>query len=67
MNKPKIPIRPKQRKMRTDPEAETTQGENAESQSQPKKGVATTTSELYRVIFSLVPPDFSTKKKTQQL
>jgi len=29
-------------KMRTDPEAETTQGENAESQSQPKNGVATT-------------------------
>ena len=42
-----LPIRPKQTKMRTDPEAETTQGENAESQSQPKNGVATTKVESY--------------------
>ena len=38
----KVPISPKQRKISTDPEAETTQGEKAESQSQPKKGVAIT-------------------------
>lgn len=36
------PMRPKQMKIRTDPEADTTQGEKAESQSQPKRGVATT-------------------------
>ena len=47
MKKEKVPIRPKQAKMRTDPEAETTQGENAESQSQPKNGVATTKVEYY--------------------
>ena len=38
----KVPMSPKQRKISTDPEAETTQGEKAESQSQPKKGVAIT-------------------------
>ena len=47
VKKEKVPIRPKQTKMRTDPEAETTQGENAESQSQPKNGVATTKVEYY--------------------
>ena len=36
-------------KIRTDPEADTTHGEKAESQSQPKRGVATT--ESYIVIY----------------
>ena len=42
---------PKQMKMRTDPEAETTQGEKAESQSQPKRGVATTVSMVELIVW----------------
>ena len=51
LNNGNVPMRPKQMKMRTDPEAETTQGEKAESQSQPKRGVATTVSMVELIVW----------------